>query len=53
MQNEVNVISRRDILIENEKILINKLKQSEEQIKNGNVKDGDIVLAEMRKKYGY
>ena len=42
-----------DILIENEKILIKKIKKSEEQIENGNIKDGDIVLSEMRKKYGY
>jgi len=30
-----------------------RLKIAEEQIKNGEVVDGDIVLAEMREKYGY
>ena len=54
MQKEVNVIKNiNDILIENEKILIKKIKKSEEQIENGNIIDGDIVLSEMRKKYGY
>ncbi len=54
MQKEISVIkNRNDVLIDNEKILIKKLKKSEEQIENGDVKDGDVVLAEMRKKYGY
>jgi len=33
--------------------LIGKLKKAEEQIKNGEVIDADIVFAEMREKYGY
>lgn len=33
--------------------LYQKLKEAEEQIKNGEVVDADIVFAEMRKKYGY
>ena len=32
---------------------ISRLKKGEEQIKNGEVTDGDIVLAKMREKYGY
>ena len=32
---------------------VKKLKKGEEQIKNGEVTDGDDVLAEMRAKYGY
>lgn len=33
--------------------IIEKLKKAEEQIKNGEVIDADIVFKEMRKKYGY
>ena len=36
-----------------EKNLIEKLKKAEEQIKNGEVKDADLVLAEMMEKYEY
>ena len=36
-----------------EKNLIEKLKKAEEQIKNGEVTDADIVFKEMREKYGY
>ena len=32
---------------------VSRLKHSEEQIKNGEVTDGDIVLEKMRKEYGY
>ena len=33
--------------------LIEKLKEAEEQIKNGEVIDADSVFKEMREKYGY
>lgn len=33
--------------------LIKKLKRAEEQIKNGEVIEGDIVFKEMREKYEY
>lgn len=36
-----------------EKNLIKKLKKAEEQIRNGEVVDGEIVLKEMREKYEY
>lgn len=38
-------------VIENK--FISRLKRGEEQIKNGEITDGDIVLERMRKKYGY
>ena len=36
-----------------EKNFVSRLKKGEEQIKNGEVTDGDIVLEKMRKEYGY
>lgn len=33
--------------------LIDKLKKAEEQIKNGEVINAEMVFSEMRKKYGY
>lgn len=33
--------------------LVEKLKNAEQQIKNGEVIDADIVFKEMRSKYGY
>ena len=33
--------------------LIKRLKRGEEQIKNGEVTDADVVFAKMRAKYGY
>ena len=36
-----------------EKNFVSRLKRGEEQIKNGEVTDGDIVLEKMRKEYGY
>lgn len=33
--------------------LIDRLKRAEEQIKNGEVTDADMVFKEMRQKYGY
>ena len=38
-------------VIENK--FVSRLKRAEEQIKNGEITDGDIVLAKMRKEYGY
>ena len=38
-------------VIENK--FISRLKRGEEQIKNGETTDGDVVLERMRKKYGY
>lgn len=38
-------------ICENE--LIEKLKKAEEQIKNGEVIEGEVVFREMRKKYDY
>ena len=32
---------------------IERLKRGEEQIKKGEVKDAEVVLAEMKEKYGY
>ena len=36
-----------------EEYLVARLERGEEQIRNGEVVDGDIVLAEMRKKYKF
>ena len=38
-------------VIENK--FVSRLKRAEGQIKNGEITDGDIVLAKMRKEYGY
>lgn len=37
----------------NEELLVKRLKKAEQQIKNHEVTDSDIVLAKMREKYGY
>lgn len=43
---------KKEITIEKINI-IDKLKKAEEQIKNGEVINAEIVFSEMRKKYGY
>ena len=43
---------KKEITIEKVNI-VDKLKQAEEQIKNGEVINAEIVFSEMRKKYGY
>ena len=50
---------RKDIIIKSaeqrilmQERLIEKIKKSEEQIKNGQVIDADIVIAELKEKYG-
>ena len=37
----------------NEKNIIEKLKRSEKQIKNGDVIEANLVFKELREKYGY
>ena len=62
--NDTIVVKRKnksDVVIMNiddykrviESKFISKLKKGEEQIKKGEVTDGDIVFKRMRKKYGY
>lgn len=43
---------KKEITIEKVNI-VDKLKKAEEQIKNGEVINAEIVFSEMRKKYGY
>ena len=43
---------KKEVTIEKVNI-IDKLKKAEEQIKNGEVIDAEIVFSEMREKYGY
>ncbi|MBE5821120.1 MAG: hypothetical protein E7311_00845 [Clostridiales bacterium] len=51
---EEKIAINKEIYIELfEKDLVNKLKRAEEQIRNGEVIDADIVLREMREKYEY
>lgn len=43
---------KKEITIEKVSI-VDRLKKAEEQIKNGEVINAEIVFSEMRKKYGY
>ena len=57
----VKRVNKSDVVIMNiddykrviEDKFISRLKKGEEQIKNGEVTDGEVVLAKMREEYGY
>ena len=56
MSEKVNSNIEKEILVKrnvNKQRLINRLKRAEQQIKTGEVTDGDVVLASMKEKYGF
>ncbi len=56
MQKEIYIQDIKKIIAKKykkEERLIQKLKKSEEQIKNGDIEDADLVFKEMREKYEY
>lgn len=58
MQKEIYIQDIKKIISkkykkEKEEKLIQKLKKAEEQIKNGDIEDADLVFKEMREKYEY
>ncbi len=56
MQKEIYIQDIKKIIskkYKKEERLIQKLKKAEEQIKNGDIEDADLVFKEMREKYEY